>query len=881
MRLLPLLSAVLLWSSPDVIHCWHPNDIVVASTSLIRVYNNPPDRDASGVAIPKYQEASPTLFNYDCQFVQDTLTTIGLAAGGHVGVYDILTKTGTSGGGSYAATSMVLNNEGSLVYVGQRANTFSSYVINDTNGVKSISNTPAAVFTTQDAATTLALSSDETTMFYAEGTVTSPSSAGTIFRIHLTTGQALENYCTNLEQANVRIDDMVLLGPSYDGSDGMILMANGLSSETENRILRIDANCTIQVIYPVQGSTWSALAMDVDETTFWATKTSGELYQFDIESGGVVDYVDLALTNDFAYSVCIYNGTLSEDRTEPPTPAPSLRNPLFSEWKEPGDIIIASDGRPQGSLVSVYSNPPLLTDNNGFVMANTNLSSPVRANYDCAFHESRLFVTGDDNLVIIDGYDSSNPSLVLTDDFSPRGLAIANDGQSVYLGRDDEASIALFARGNYPDLEQFFIQKYIDTQVIPRTLELSSDGTTLFYAEGESDNPTAPGQIFRVNGVTGAALSPFANLGAGFIVDMILLPPSRDGSDGMLVICNGENDLNGNRILRLNAQGQQITDYSSTSGTIKWGGIGLDLDGTSFWAATIYQALYHLDLNTGQVDDLVGLATAGVSSLCIYPGASNEGESPSSSPSLDPTTSMPTFFSSETNYFSSNFPSSTPSQVSPPSSGPSVEQTTSLPTFFSSETNYFSSNFPSLNPSASPSMSPSSSPTSKPSAPPSSKPSQVPSRHPSQSPSNLPSGRPSISPVTPTDSPVIPTASPITPSPTESPANEQETDGDDDDDNGGTTTNTGNTNSGQAQSGNFGVGSSSSSGGDSYSMSLLIVACIVGAACIAAVAWACCFLGRGNTAKPVAEDEGPHYYDDPESDSLNNESNAFDTSNWE
>ena len=140
----------------------------------------------------------------------------------------------------------------------------------------------------------------------------------------------------------------------------------------------------------------------------------------------------------------------------------------------------------------------------------------------------------------------------------------------------------------------------------PGWLALQADDCTVRYSTGLST-------IRRYNICTSTQLSNFSN-GLSQAYGLQILP------DGGMLVANWSN------ILRLNASGQVVRTYDAPNES-SWYALALDLDGQTFWAASVDNAgnpaatniVYKFDADTGaQVTSFNTGATGGVWGLAVY-----------------------------------------------------------------------------------------------------------------------------------------------------------------------------------------------------------------------------------------------------------------------
>ncbi|HEX7961222.1 MAG TPA: PKD domain-containing protein, partial [Terriglobales bacterium] len=468
------------------------------------------------------------------------------------------------------------------------------------------------------------LATDQCTMFYTD--TANPSS---VRRFDVCKGSQLADFTTAL--------------PGVGGND-LRIRPNGevLVADTD-QVVRLDATGKQIQTYGGPRGTFTGLALDPDNSSFWATQQDGSVTRFDIASGNVLTKFSVSLTP--AEGVTVFGEIRAATNTPPtctltasPATGPAPLNVTITGSCTPGVNPISStvldfgDGTTQTATsgTHTYKNSGTftikLTATNNFGLSGSasqnvavSVPPPAPPVNPPGIIPTGLFVSFGNGTIkqlaadgsVIRTLSTGLGGTVAGMAFDQFGTLYATDFTAGNISKFDILGTALgnFGSGYNCQPESIVFDgagnAYVGQQGCSRTvlkfspsgqlvaefkvqienqgadqIELSADQCTLFYtSEGAS--------ILRFNVCTNQQLAPFAN-NLTRALTLRILP---DGG----VIVSDEKD-----IIRLDASGQKVTTYT-VSGEQCWDGLTLDPDRTSFWAADFCSSnIYKFDIATGR-----------------------------------------------------------------------------------------------------------------------------------------------------------------------------------------------------------------------------------------------------------------------------------------
>jgi PKD repeat protein len=469
------------------------------------------------------------------------------------------------------------------------------------------------------------LATDQCTMFYTDSA--NPSS---VRRFDVCKNSQLADFTTSL--------------PGTSAND-LRIRPNGevLVADTD-QVVRMDATGKPIQTYGGPRGTFTGLALDPDNTSFWVTQGDGSVTRFDIASGSVLSKFNANLAP--AEGVTVFGEIRAATNTPPsctvtasPTTGTAPLNVTVTGSCTPGVNPITStvldfgDGTTQTATSGTHTYKAAgtftikLTATNSFGLSssasqNVTVSAPpppppvtppgiIPTGLFVSFGGGTIKQVSTTDGSVIRTLSTGLGGTIAGMAFDRFGTLYAMDFTAGNVSKFDILGTPLGTFGSGYDCQPESIvfdgagNVYVGQQGCSRTvlkfspngqllaqfrvtvenqgadqIELSADQCTLFYT---SEGPS----ILRYNVCTGQQLPVFAN-NLSRALTLRILP---DG--GVLVTDEKE-------IIRLDGSGQKITTYTA-AGEQCWDGLTLDPDRTSFWAADFCTSnIYKFDIATGR-----------------------------------------------------------------------------------------------------------------------------------------------------------------------------------------------------------------------------------------------------------------------------------------
>jgi PKD repeat protein len=469
------------------------------------------------------------------------------------------------------------------------------------------------------------LATDQCTMFYTDSA--NPSS---VRRFDVCKNSQLADFTTSL--------------PGTPANDLRIRPNGEVLVADTSQVVRLDATGKqIQTYGGPQGA-FIGLALDPDNTSFWATQRDGSVTRFDIASGSVLSKFNASFTP--AEGVTVFGEIRAATNTPPsctvkasPTTGTAPLDVTVTGSCTPGvnpitTLLDFGDGTTQTATSGTHTYKTVgtftikLTATNSFGLSssasqNVTVSAPppppppvtppgiIPTGLFVSFGGGTIKQVSTTDGSVIRTLSTGLGGTIAGMSFDRFGTLYAMDFTAGNVSKFDILGTPLGTFGSGYDCQPESIvfdgagNVYVGQQGCSRTIlkfspngqllaqfrvtvenqgadqiELSADQCTLFYT---SEGPS----ILRYNVCTGQQLPVFANNLSRALTLRIL-------ADGGVLVTN-EKD-----IVRLDASGQKVMTYT-VPGEQCWDGLALDPDRASFWAADFCTSnIYKLDIATGR-----------------------------------------------------------------------------------------------------------------------------------------------------------------------------------------------------------------------------------------------------------------------------------------